>query len=158
MAGKRKTYALVAFWESKAAHDALRPADLTEEFLMPLRPMQYVVQREDGYYKRTDGTYVPPLDAGTKAVEDFEYVEGFSLEQQMTDLFRKYWRMARAKGFSGDHTGDSTKRLYKNGAVVAQQPTAPIVRDNSDPDRVLEFPEVVELRDGKRDFPLEIVA
>lgn len=153
MAGKSITYAIVRFWLDKAAHDALRPPHLVNDFKLHLRPMQYVVRREDGYYKLTDGTYIPPLGTSAKAVDDFQYVEGFSLADQIEDEIRKYFRRAMVKGFSGDHTGDSTKPLYRNGALVKQAPAAAIVRDNSDPDRVLEFTEVTDLRDSKKEVP-----
>ncbi len=153
MAGKNITYVMVSFWLDKADHDALRPPHLVIDFKLPLRPGQHAVRRGDGHFKLTDGTYIPPLGTSAKAVEDFQYVEGFSLDGQIEDTIDAYWKRARANGFSGDHTGDSTKPFYRNGALVKQAPTSVIVRDNSDPDRVLEFTEVTGLRDTKKEVP-----
>lgn len=153
MAGTRKTYVLVRFWLDKAAHDALKPPYLVNSFFMHLFPMQHVVTRKDGYLKLRDGTYVAPVSTSAKAVEDFEYIDGFSLDGQIEDTIDAYFRRARAGGFSGDFTEDATKPLYKNGARVRKGASPATVRDNSDPERVLEFTEVTDLRGSKKEVP-----
>lgn len=153
MAGENKTYVIVRFWLDKAAHDALKPPYLVNSFFMHVYPMRHVVTRKDGYLKLTDGTYVAPVSTAAKAVEDFEYVDSYSPKEEIEDVIDKYFRRAMAGGFSGDFTEDASKPLYKNGARVRKGASPATVRDNSDPDRVLEFSEVTDLRDSKKEVP-----
>ena len=60
----------------------------------------------------------------------------------------QYWQnVAVPLTFSGDHTGDATKPLYRDGKRVPQLSTA-LTRDNSDPQQVLERADVQALRDA----------
>ncbi len=74
------------------------------------------------------------------------------VRQLVLDAIVNYWRRMRKLGFSGDHTGDATKPLKKNGQVVAQDPTVrPPTRDDSDPHDVLSRPDIVSLRNHKKE-------
>lgn len=122
---------------------------------MHLRPMQGVRRRKDGFFERTDGSYVSPTDATRVSYEDFRYERGWDVRQQMLDAIVAYWRRARKAGFSGDHTEDTTKPLRKNGTLVRQGTSLAITRDNSDPNRVLERSDIVGLRNLREDRPGE---
>ena len=74
-----------------------------------------------------------------------------NVRQVILDAIVSYWRRARRNGFSGDHTGDATKPLKRNGAVVRQAASTTILRDNSDPHKVLEQSEVVSLRGHRKE-------
>lgn len=69
------------------------------------------------------------------------------------DAIVAYWSRARRNGFSGDHTGDATKPLKKNGALVRQAASVVIVRDNSDPHDVLSRTDIISLRNHEKDEP-----
>ncbi len=74
-----------------------------------------------------------------------------NVRQVILDAIVSYWRRARRNGFSGDHTGDATKPLKHNGTLVRQATSTIIVRDNSDPYKVLKRSEVASLHEHRKE-------
>jgi len=68
-----------------------------------------------------------------------------NVREVVLDAIVAYWGRARRAGFSGDHTGDATKPLKRNGALVRQAVSTIVVRDTSDPHDVLSRPDIASL-------------
>ena len=67
---------------------------------------------------------------------------------EMHAIIKRYWRAAKAGGWSGDHTMDGTKRFYRHGKPVAQKGSIAIQRDLTDPHGILARDDVKAI-DGK---------
>ena len=145
------TYVHVDFWRRKAHFDAGDLPFLTNTWYMHLRPLQGVRRRKDGFLEKTDGTYIHPAAAASVHHTEFRYETGWDIRAKILNAIVKYWRWARTEGYSGDHTEDTTKPLKKKGALVKQGEKRNVIRNNSDPNRVLERPDVVGLRNFERE-------
>ena len=143
------TYVLVNFWQSRADHDAAQPSFLTEEFLMQLRPTgRRVVTDGRGWMKRADGVFVDPETLDRDTSEPVWERETFTrdLPAEIRVNVERYWQnTAMPQKLSGDHTGDASKPLYRDGKRVPQG-SAVVARDNSDPQLVLARADVEALR------------
>lgn len=76
-----------------------------------------------------------------------------NVREVVLDAIVAYWGRARRAGFSGDHTGDATKPLKRNGQLVRQTGSTVPVRDASDPHDVLSRDDMTSLVGHKKDVP-----
>ncbi len=76
-----------------------------------------------------------------------------NVRQVVLDAIPAYWGRARRAGFSGDHTGDATKPLKRNGQLVRQAGSTVPVRDTSDPHDVLSRDDISSLENHEKDVP-----
>ena len=125
------TYVLVRFWRDKAALDAGKPPDRTNDFLMQLRPTgERVVTNAQGWPKRkSDGKFIDPktLDPAKPDPEWERETVDRDLPTQIKANIEAYWERAEAKNYPADHHNQRIKR------------------DLSDPYGVLARPDVTAL-------------
>ena len=143
------TYVLVEFWATKADFDAAKPVLLTEEFMMQLRPTgQRIVTNADGGLKKVGGTFIDPdtLDQAQPSPKWEREIVTRDVPAEIEENIAAYWEKAKALNLSGDHTSDPAKPLYKDGNLVPQKLTTPLVeRDTADPHKILERADVQAL-------------
>ena len=142
------TYVHVDYWRRKSHFDRGDRPYLTNSFYMHLDALVSVPRRRDGYYERTDSSYVAPADTDAVPLNEFAS-QGPTMRERIIKAVEKYGRHHLAEGWSGDHTEDTSKPLKRNGALVRQGVAQPVTRDNSDPHRVLEQIAVTSLRGRK---------
>lgn len=146
------TYVQATAWHSKADYLADRPAWLTEEFLMALRPTgARIVTNAEGWLKTADGKFVDPATLGPGTPEPEWALETFTRDvpAEIRANVTAYFVRARVLKLAGDHTSDATKPLYKDGVLVPQKASSPLIeRDTSDPHKILERPDVQVLKDA----------
>ena len=147
VAATGNTYAHVDFWRRKSHFDRGDSPYLTNDFIVTLRPMNVIRKREDGFFEKKDGSYIDVAEARVTPYGDFRlYDDAKSSRQIILDQILGYWDKALKERWVGDHTGDHTKPFRNKNRLVVQTPTSPIVRDTSDPNRVLEQTNVTDLR------------
>ncbi|KKN69024.1 hypothetical protein LCGC14_0444960 [marine sediment metagenome] len=144
------TYVLAEFWATKADFDAAKPVLLTEEFMMQLRPTgRRIVTNEDGWLKTTGGAFIDPetLDSEQPEPKWEREIVTRDVPAEIEENIAAYWEKAKALNLSGDHTSDATKPLYKDGKLVPQKLTTPLVeRDATDPHSILKRADVKALK------------
>ena len=159
------TYVLVGFWPSQAAYDAAGPTlptddsdftkhpELVEEFHMQLTStLERHVQNSVGEWEVQGGGFVEPWEE----VDDEWQVKNLRweletvprpLRREINSNIHDYARSAELNRWSGDHTADGRKGLFRDGVLVPQRSTERLkARDLSDPRGVLAHPDITALR------------
>lgn len=96
---------------------------LTEEFVIGRQVVgRQIVTNAQGWLKTTSGTFVDPATLDPSQPEPLWEYEAVTqdLKTEILNLLRTSFRSQFDQGFTGDHTGDATKPLFRNGSLVRQ--------------------------------------
>ena len=164
------TYVLVGFWPSQAAYDAAparfltddpdftKHPELVEEFHMQLTStIERHVENPVHEWKVVGGGFVEPWEevGGEWQTKDLNWemvTVSRPLRRLMNRNIHAYAINAELNKWSGDHTADERKGLFKDGVRVPQRRNSRrTARDLSDPHGVLAHTDTAALRQSREE-------
>lgn len=104
---------------------------LTEEFVIGRQVAgRQVVTNARGWRKTATGTFIDPatLDPSTPEPKWAYETVTQDLKAEILALLKTTFASQFRQGFTGDHTGDATKPLYRDGALIKQAKSVIIQR------------------------------
>jgi hypothetical protein len=129
-AGPNDYYLLAHCWLDYYHVELGLPPFLTEEFhIQRIAQGRRIVTNAKGFFKTADGKWVDPStltpDEPKWAYENFTV----DLKAEFAKVVESALQSQLDRGYSGDHTGDATKPLFKYGSLIPQRNCKPMEGD-----------------------------